>query len=98
MNTTWWHRFSARTSAHRGRHRASVRGLDRRQARNLLVDPGERAGRFKVLIRDRASKYSTRLRREPHADDQDAGPVAAGKFIRGAVSWARLAASAWITC
>ncbi len=29
-----------------------------RQARNLLVDPGERAGPFKFLIRDRDSKFT----------------------------------------
>lgn len=29
-----------------------------RQARNLLVDPGERAGQIKFLIRDRDSKFT----------------------------------------
>jgi putative transposase len=37
-------------------HPAGV--LDRRQARNLLTDLGERAGRFKFLIRDRYSKFT----------------------------------------
>jgi hypothetical protein len=51
------------------------------QARNLLMDLGERAGQFKFLVRHRDGKFTAAF------DDvyQDADPVAASKFLRGAV-------------
>ena len=53
----------------------------------VLENQGERTRKF--LIRDPDSKSTTAfdgvLRRERHAGDQDSGPVAAGRFIRGAV-------------
>jgi hypothetical protein len=59
------------------------------QPRNLLMDLDERAGRFKFLVRDRDSKFTTAFQRrhcrERHAGDQDAGPVATGERIRRAV-------------
>ncbi len=45
--------------AHPGRYRASHGGLDRAAGPELAEDLGERAGRFKFLLRDRDSKFTT---------------------------------------
>jgi putative transposase len=71
------------------------------QARNLLMDLGKLAGRFKFLIRDRDSKFTTAFDhvicgngiriiktpvRSPRANSHANG------------SWEPCAASAWTTC
>ena len=59
------------------------------QARNLLIDLGERARRFKFLLRDRDSKFTTAfdgvLAGDGTRGDQDPGQGAAGKRTCGAV-------------
>jgi hypothetical protein len=71
------------------------------QTRNLLADPGERASRFKFLIRDRDGKFTrafdeifsgkgTRVIKTPVRSPQ------ANAFAER--SWEHFAASAWITC
>jgi putative transposase len=71
------------------------------QARNLLMDLGERAGRFKFLIRDRDSKFTAAF------DEVFAGhgtrviktPVRSPRATHSQNgSWARFAANVSITC
>ncbi len=70
------------------------------QARSLLMDPGERAGRFRFLLRGRDSGFTAAsggvFAGQRHVGDQDAGPVAARIPVRSG-SRARSGASARIT-
>jgi putative transposase len=67
------------------------------QVRNLFLDLGERAGRFKLLIRDRDSKYPTAVDEvfagNGTKGDHGTGPIAARTHTRNR-SRARFAASA----
>jgi hypothetical protein len=70
------------------------------QARNLLMDLGERAGRFRFLIRDRDGKFTATF------DGVFSGngarvirtPVRSPRTHLPSGSWGRCGVSAWTTC
>ena len=71
------------------------------QARNLLMDPGGRAGGFTFLIRDRDSKFTTAFGDVFSGNDTRVIKTPSGRRRRMHLpggSWERFAVSAWITC
>ena len=88
--------------AHPGRRRPSHREWTAPQARNLMMDLGEHAGRFRFLIRDRDRKFTAVL-----DDDVLAGmgvriiktPIRSPRANSFAERYLeRYGASAWTTC
>jgi hypothetical protein len=71
------------------------------QARNLLIDLGDRASTFRFLIRDRHSKFTAALNQVFAGNGTwviKARSGRRGRTLSRNVSWARCAASAWIIC
>ena len=71
------------------------------QARNLLMDLGERTGRFKFLLRDRDSKFTAAFDQVLTGNSTRSSRHRSGRHERTHLrsgSWAHSAVSAWITC
>jgi putative transposase len=73
------------------------------QARNLLTDLGERAARFRFLVRDRDSKFTAAFDDALAGNgvriiNQGSSPVTPGQIPTRNGTWERYAASASTTC